>query len=128
MSKVDSEILYLILTRVAARQSFYNYEPQQLPSTQAAGTVTHRQLSEVYERITGNRTGIRMNWNIPLAQLNALLALCRLPSLSPVILTSTEAGQPLSAAAKRALSEVHATQWPPFGDLKNLYRKAPAKL
>jgi hypothetical protein len=127
MSKIDSEVLYLILTKVAAKESFYNYEPKLLPSTQAAGTVTHRQLGDVYERITGNRTGTRMNWNIPLGQLNALLALCKLPSLSPVILTSAEAGQPLTPSAQRALSDVHATKWPPFSALKSLYRRRPAQ-
>ena len=87
MSKTDPEVLYLILTKVAARETFYNYDPVKLPSGQTPGTITHRQLGEVYERITGNRTSMRTNWNQPLDQLNTLLSQCGLPSLSPLLLT-----------------------------------------
>jgi hypothetical protein len=123
MSKIDPEVLYLILTKVAGRQSFYNYDVAQLPSGQAPGTITHRQLSEIYERITGNRMSVRTNWNLPLGQLNALLALCSLPSFSPLLLTSAEAGAGSQGAVSSELKRVHDQKWPPFSALKGLYRR-----
>ena len=124
MSKIDSEVLYLILTKVAARESFYNYDPARLPTGQIPGTITHRQLGEVYERITGNRMSLRTNWNVPLDQLNLLLAQCQLPPLSPVLLTSAEAGAKQETAASEELKKVHAAKWPPFSALKTLYRRS----
>lgn len=120
--KIDSEVLYLILTKVAARVSFYNYDPATLPSGQIQGTITHRQLGDVYERVTGNRMSARTNWNVPLDQLNLLLARCQLPSLSPLLLTSAEANTKQESETSEKLKKVHATQWPPFSALKSLYR------
>jgi hypothetical protein len=123
MSKIDPEVLYLILTKVAGGGAFYNYDPSTLPSTQPKGTITHRHLGEVYERITGNRVGTRINWNQPLDQLNALLSQCRLPSLSPLLLTSAEAGAVTSAPYAADIKAVQATAWPAFSALKSLYRR-----
>ncbi len=117
MSIVDSEVLYLILTKVAAKESFYTYDPNQIPSSQKPGTITCQQLGEVYERITGIRTGSRFNWNIPLNQLNGFLLQCSLPALGVVVVT---AGQDSSPAL---FSSAQATKWPPFGTLKSRYRK-----
>jgi hypothetical protein len=127
MSKVDSEVLYLILTKVAAKEAFYTYDPKLLPTGQPAGTITHRQLGEAYERITGNRMSTRTNWNMPVDQLNALLARCGLPSLSPLLLTSAEAqAGPAARGAgpSVALLQTQAVKWPPFIALKGLYRKS----
>ncbi len=124
MSKIDSEVLYLILTKVAAREKFYNYDPALLPSGQAPGTITHRQLGEVYERVTGNRMSIRTNWNPPLDQLNTLLGQCRLPSLSPLLLTSAEAAAGPPPERARELEKVHSMKWPLFSALKMLYRRS----
>lgn len=124
MSKIDPEVLYMILTKVAARAAFYNYDPAQLPSSQPEGTITHRQLGEVYERITGDRVGIRTNWNLPLDQLNVLLGHCRLPSLSPLLLTTAEASAPPGSAAEtEARRRTQEQKWPAFGELKKLYRR-----
>jgi hypothetical protein len=119
MSKIDPEVLYLILTKVAAQQSLYNYDPEKLPTGQTNGTITHRQLSAVYERITGAQMSVRMNWNPHLQQLDALLARCALPSLAPLVLTSAEATMGVPADLKK----IHAEKWPPFSALKSLYRR-----
>lgn len=122
MSKIDSEVLYLILTKVAAQQSFYNYDPEKLPSGQSPGTITHRQLGEVYERITGDRMSVRTNWGPPLEQLNRLLAQCALPSLTPLLLTAAGATRVTETSVE--LKKVHAEKWPPFSALKGLYRRS----
>ena len=111
MSNIDPEVLYLILTKVAAKEIFYSYDA-------TSGTITHRQLAEVYERVTNNRVGARLNWDTPLGQLNALLKKCGLPSLSAVVLE--EGGQ---SSSSDSLSKVQAAKWPPFSALKKLYRK-----
>jgi hypothetical protein len=123
LSKIDPEVLYLILSKVAAGEAFYNYDPRTLPSGQPVGTITHRQLGEVYERITGNRMGIRTNWSPPLAQLDALLTQCRLPALSPLLLTSAEAASGAAPPDSAAMAKARAAKWPLFSALKGLYRR-----
>ncbi|MGZ3697327.1 MAG: hypothetical protein ACXWP5_04415 [Bdellovibrionota bacterium] len=113
MSQIDPQVLYLILTKVAAKEIFYNFD-----GAKTTGTITTRQLGEVYERITGNRVGTRLNWTAHLSQVDLLLKQCGLPSLSPVVVI--EGG---AAATPESLSKAHQTRWPPFAELKNLYRK-----
>ena len=108
---------------MAAQETFYNYDPALLPAGQTKGTITHRQLGEVYERITSNRMSVRTNWNIPLQQLNALLALCKLPSLSPLILTSAQAAACAETSLSVELAKAQVQKWPPFSTLKTLYRR-----
>ena len=121
MSKIDPEVLYLILTKVAAKESFYNYEPSRLDPGQTPGTITQRQLGEVYERITCNRPGVRLNWDQQFEQLNSLLLKCGLPPLGAVVVA--EKNQGAVPPSPESLNRVHAVKWPPFGNLKNLYRK-----
>jgi hypothetical protein len=109
MSTHDPEVLYLILTKVAAKEHFYGFQALQ-------GTILKRELAEVYERITGNRVGTRLNWDPHLTQLNALLSKCGLPALGAVV----EPTQPAE------LPKVHATKWPAFSALKDLYSKRKA--
>ena len=118
MSKIDPEVLYLILTKVAAKETFYNYIPAQLSSGQKLGTITLRHLAEVYERITGNRIGATLKWSVPFSQLDALLAQCGLPALSVVADVTP---------AEDRLGKAWATKWPGFGALKTMYRKPAGK-
>jgi|GEM_PF-6675785 len=113
MSSIDPEVLYLILTKVAGKQTVYGFDANVPPSGQKPGTITRLQLAEVHERITGNRVGARLNWDTPIGQLDALLAKCGLPALRTVV-------EPLNEAL---LIKVHATQWPAFSALKNLYMR-----
>jgi hypothetical protein len=108
MSSIDPEVLYLILTKVAAKEPFYSFDGKK-------GTITRRQLGEVYERITGSRVGSRMNWDAPLTQLNTLLQKCGLPAIGLVL---SESG-----SITPELIAVHAKTWPPFSALKGLYSK-----
>lgn len=104
MSRIDPEVLYLILTKVAAKETFYNFDAK-------SGTITPEELSEVYGRITSNRPGARLNWGAQVAQLDEMLKKCGLPSLGAVV----------GAGAPEAVSKAHATKWPAFSTLKNLY-------
>ncbi len=114
MSRIDPEVLYLILTKVAAKQTFYGYDPAQLATTgQKPGTISTRQLAEVYERVTGNRVGATLKWSTHFTQLDGLLAGCGLPSLSVV----ADPG-----ATDDRVIKAMATKWPPFSGLKKLYR------
>jgi hypothetical protein len=122
MSNIDPEVLYLILTKVAAKESFYSYDPARLPAGQPAGTITKEELGALYERITGNRVGSRLNWAPPLGQLNGLLLRCGLPPVGEVVLAARPA-ETAPAALSASLAKVHATKWPPFSGLKDLYRK-----
>src|SRR3954471_19679990 len=60
MSNLDPEVLYLILSKVAAQETFYSYQPQ--GAGRPLGTITPSELGQVYERITGSRVGTRLNW------------------------------------------------------------------
>ena len=108
MSSIDPEVLYLILTKVAAREPFYTLDGK-------SGTINGQQLGEVYERITGSRVGSRVNWEPSLTQINALLKKVGLPALGLVF---SEDSKPTEALAK-----VQATKWPTFAALKALYAK-----
>lgn len=118
MSVTDPEVLYLILTKTSARESFYGFDAANPGPGQTPGTITSRQLAAVYERITGNRVGTRLNWATPITQLNTLLGKCKLPPLGVVFLAEG------STTDTAALAKAHATKWPPFGALKSLYTKA----
>jgi hypothetical protein len=111
VSKIDPEVLYLILTKVASREAFYTYDPARLPTGQSPGTVSPQQLGELYERITGNRVGASTKWSLPLDQLDLFLGRCKLPPLSPLL-----SGEP------EGLKRAQAAKWPGFGALKKLYR------
>ena len=119
MSSVDIEVLYLILTKVAAGATFYNYDPKQLPPGSIPGTITKKHLAEVYERITGLRTSGALNWGVPIKQIQDILARCKLPSLAPVVV-DLEATHPSTA---ERVAKARATQWPAFSALKDLYKK-----
>ncbi|MBY0472188.1 hypothetical protein K2X30_13560 [bacterium] len=119
MSTVDPEILYLILSKTAAKESFYTFNAAQPGPGQLPGTITRRQLSAVYERITGNRNAGRLGWDAPLTQLNGLLKKCKLPPLGTVLLAEGDA--PPDAAV---LAQVHAAKWPTFSGLKTLLQKS----
>lgn len=119
MSSIDPEVLYLILTKTSARESFYGFDAMNPGPGQPPGTITPRQIAGVYERITGHRVGTRVNWVPPLTQLNALLARCALPPLGTLVRLET-AGEPSATATPGALDRVHATKWPTFGALKTL--------
>ena len=108
MSSIDPEILYLILTKVATKEPFYSLDGK-------SGTITRRQLGEVYERITGNRVGSRVNWEPSLTQLNGLLKKCGLPAIGTVL--SDE------GTITEAMKGVHSAKWPTFTALKALYAK-----
>ncbi len=115
MSRIDPEVLYLILTKVASQESCYTYDPKELAPGQRSGTVTPKKLAEVYERITSHRVGSQLNWNAPLAQLDELLARCGLPALSGVVREANGVDEkPWSAPPSK---------WPAFSALKELYRK-----
>lgn len=121
MSTIDPQVLYLILSKVAAKDFFYGFDAKQGAPGQTPGTITRRQLSEVYERITGNRVGARLNWDTQVGQLNTLLQKCGLPALGVVLLA--EGAQAVAGEQNDALKRVHATKWPTFGELKGLYGK-----
>ena len=108
MSSIDPEVLYLILTKVAAKEPFYSLDGK-------SGTITRRQLGEVYERITGSRVGSRVNWDPTLLQLNTLLKKCGLPEIGPVL---SDDGKVTEAVAL-----IHSKRWPTFAALKTLYAK-----
>jgi hypothetical protein len=121
MSRIDPEVLYLILTKVATKESFYNFDPKLLAPGQKAGTITFRYLSEVYERVTNNRVGHSFEWAHPLRQLDELLHHCGLPPLGTVVVG--EKDQEKDKPWLERLSAVQSTPWPRFGELKGLYRK-----
>src|ERR1051326_55903 len=81
MATIDPEILYLILTKVARKETFYGYDP----SRGVPGQISARDLGAVYERITGSRVGARVNWSAHFSQLDLLLSHCGLPALSKVV-------------------------------------------
>lgn len=118
MSTIDPEVLYLILTKVARKETFYSYDAAQRGPGQRPGTISSRDLALVYERVTGNRVGTRLNWKTPLDHLDLFLSHCGLPALGKVV--SLEKGPESSAVAQ---GKVQSTQWPAFNALKNLYRK-----
>ena len=107
-NSIDPEVLYLILTKVAAKETFYGFDGK-------TGTITRRQLGEVYERITSSRVGSRVNWDPSLTQLNMLLQKCGLPALGVVL---SDDGK-----ITNALNSVHSAKWPTFSALKALYAK-----
>ena len=121
MSKIDPEVLYLILTKVAGAQTFYNYDPAQAAPGQKPGTITLARLGEVYERVTGHSPGNRTAWTRPLNELNGFLGHCGLPPLGAVVVIDAPA--PSGEKEPENLGKVRATRWPAFRDLKNLYRK-----
>ena len=118
MASIDPEVLYLILTKVARQENFYTYVATQDAPGQTPGTIAAKDLAAVYERITGNRVGSRVNWSVPLDQLNLFLSHCGLPALGKLV--RQEKGL---EATPEALGRVRDTQWPAFSALKNLYRK-----
>ena len=118
MSNIDPEVLYLILTKVARKEPFYGYDAAQQQPIQKPGTISSRELALVYERVTGNRVGSRLNWKTPLEQLNLLLSHCGLPAIGKLVLLD-QGPEP----TPEALDKVQGTQWPAFGALRNLYRK-----
>ena len=119
MSTIDPEVLYLILTKVSAKEAFYGFNFAATPSGQKAGTILRRQFAEVYERITGSRIGARLNWDVPLDQLNALLKKCGFPPLGIIVVPDRAA----SAIDEATLAKIHATKWPIFSELKSTYKK-----
>jgi hypothetical protein len=119
MAQMDLEIVYLILTKVARGEVFYTYDPSQKGPGQTPGTITAKELAQIYQRITGRPIGSRVNWNTPLDQLNLFLSHCGLPALGKLVLQ--EGGAHPSSG--EALTKVRNTQWPTFSALKNLYRK-----
>lgn len=118
MSNIDSEVLYLILTKVARKEQFYSYDASQDRPGQKPGTISSKDLARVYERITGKRVGSRLNWKTPLEQLNILLSHCGLPAIGKVVLPD-QGSEPTT----EALNKVQDTQWPAFSALRNLYKK-----
>lgn len=113
MSQIDPQVLYLILTKVAAKENFYGYDAAKPLAPLKPGTITPRSLGEVYDRITGGRSGARQNWAPHLQQLHDLVVRCGLPPLTTVV----------DGAEGEALTKVHAAAWPPFHELKKLYGK-----
>jgi len=118
VATIDLEVLYLILTKVARKEDFYNYSAAQTGPGQKPGTISAKEFSAVYERIKGTRLGSRVNWDTHLDQLNLFLSHCGLPALGKVLL---QEGSPEPAAD--ALAKVQSAQWPAFSALKNLYKK-----
>ena len=118
MATIDLEILYLILTKVARKEDFYNYTASQSGPGQKPGTISSKELALVYERIKGGHLGSRLNWSVHLEQLNLFLSHCGLPALAKVVLFE---GVP--NPSDEALRKVQNAQWPTFSTLKNLYRK-----
>jgi hypothetical protein len=118
MAQMDLEVVYLILTKVARGEAFYTYNPAQTEAGQASGTITAKELAQVYERITGRPIGSRVNWKTPLDQLNLFLSHCGLPALGKLVLQEDGA-----RPAEEAVAKVRGAQWPAFSALKNLYRK-----
>ncbi len=112
MSSVDPEILYLILSKVALKVSFYTLDGKTL-------TITPKQLSEIYERITGSRVGSRVNWNLHLTQLNNLLLQCGLPAIGDVLSDQEK--------VTKNIEIIHSTKWPTFVELKQIYAKKNLK-
>jgi hypothetical protein len=114
MSTIDPEILYLILSKVARREVVYQFDPTSSP---VPGTISKKQLAEVYERISGSRPGSRLNWQAPISQLSALLKRCQLPELGVVVLKDAD-----SKPEAASLAKAHAASWPTFAELKKRYR------
>jgi hypothetical protein len=119
MAQIDLQTVYLILTKVAHGDSFYTYNPSQTGPGQTPATITSKELAQIYERITGRPIGSRVNWKVPLDQLNLFLSHCGLPALGKIVFQ--EGG--IQQSSEEALSKVRNTQWPAFSALKNLYRK-----
>lgn len=119
MAQIDLETVYLILTKVAREEVFYTYDPSQRGPSQTPGTITAKELAQIYERITGRPIGSRVNWVTPLDQLNLFLSHCGLPALGKLVLQEGGA----HSSSEEALAKVRNTQWPAFSTLKNLYRK-----
>lgn len=113
MSRIDPEVLYLILTKVAAQEGFYNYDPKQLNPGQLPGTITYLQLGDVYKRITSQTSGPHSVWTQPLSQLGELLKKCGLPPLGSVVVTD-------AAPDPAVIQKIRATSWPRMGELKAL--------